>query len=81
VGGREGARHSMEQGHHRAEGEPRIGVAVQEDYGFPCWVALFGIVEPRPVASCVVANCASFGWCTDRLLPSSPRRIDPNAPA
>ena len=34
-----------------------------------------------PVASCVVANCASFGWCMDRLLPSSPRRIDPHAPA
>src|SRR3712207_9358246 len=36
-----------EQGEHPAEGEPRIRVALEEDDGFACWVAPFGIVEPR----------------------------------
>src|SRR5215210_9024153 len=44
-----GERESMvlgrEQGEHPAEGEPRIGVAVEEKDRFPSSIAAFGVVE------------------------------------
>src|SRR5215211_6135582 len=45
LGEREGMVLGREQWEHPAEGEPGIGVPVQKDDGFPCSVALLGIVE------------------------------------
>src|SRR3712207_112184 len=45
--GHEGMVLRREQGEYPAEGEPRIAVPVEEDHRFTCWVALFGVVQPR----------------------------------
>jgi hypothetical protein len=45
LGEREGVVLRSESGEHPAEGEPRIGVPVEEDDGFSVWVPLVSVVE------------------------------------
>jgi hypothetical protein len=45
--GREGVVGGGEQVEHPEVGEPRVGVGVKEDDGFPLFIAPLGIVEPR----------------------------------
>jgi hypothetical protein len=71
LGEREGVVGGREQGEHPTEGEPRVGVPVQEDDRFPCSIAsLFGVVEPHPLASWVERAPDRSAGESYSLLPS-----------
>ena len=64
---REGAVLGREQGEHPAEGEPRVGVPMEEDNSFSYSIASFSVMEPRTRRE--VAHGELYGaWRVHRLF-------------